>query len=300
MKTQPPFPDILCIGSLLWDIVGRTDGPVAPGGDVPGRIARLPGGVAMNIAMTAAQMGMASAILSAVGSDAEGDELLVAAKVRKVDCRFVSRTNGPTDRYIAIESPDGMIAAVADARTLEAAGVDILAPLADGRLGTLAKPWEGLIALDGNLTEAALAGIAASPLMARADVRIASAGSGKASRLGRVLSMPNATLYLNLEEAAILCGRPFAGADAAAAALLTMGARRVLVTDGARAVAEGRAGENIISALPPQVAVTRLTGAGDTFMAAHIAAQKRGLARRAALEKALSVAAQYITGEIGT
>ena len=43
-------PDILCIGSILWDIIGRTHVPLAIGGDVPGRITRLPGGVA-NLAL---------------------------------------------------------------------------------------------------------------------------------------------------------------------------------------------------------------------------------------------------------
>jgi thiol-disulfide isomerase/thioredoxin len=37
----------------------------------------------------------------------------------------------------------------ADARSLEAAGEAILAPLADGRLGSAAAPWTGLVALDG-------------------------------------------------------------------------------------------------------------------------------------------------------
>ena len=47
-----PCPDILCIGSVLWDIIGRTDAALGERGDVPGRITRLPGGVALNIAMT--------------------------------------------------------------------------------------------------------------------------------------------------------------------------------------------------------------------------------------------------------
>ncbi|MEY8840710.1 kinase, partial [Cribrihabitans sp. XS_ASV171] len=41
-------PDILCIGSVLWDIIGRSASHMRQGSDVPGRITRLPGGVAMN------------------------------------------------------------------------------------------------------------------------------------------------------------------------------------------------------------------------------------------------------------
>ncbi|MDB2369265.1 kinase, partial [Octadecabacter sp.] len=54
MKTTP----ILCIGSVLWDIIGRAPGQMRAGSDVPGRITRRPGGVAMNIAMTLAQFGL--------------------------------------------------------------------------------------------------------------------------------------------------------------------------------------------------------------------------------------------------
>ncbi|HFQ15736.1 MAG TPA: kinase, partial [Rhodobacteraceae bacterium] len=55
--------DILCIGSVLWDVIGRSPGRLAPGADVPGRISRLPGGVAMNIAMMLARFGLTPALL---------------------------------------------------------------------------------------------------------------------------------------------------------------------------------------------------------------------------------------------
>ena len=37
--------DILCIGSVLWDVIGRCDAPMRTGNDKPGMITRLPGGV---------------------------------------------------------------------------------------------------------------------------------------------------------------------------------------------------------------------------------------------------------------
>jgi sugar/nucleoside kinase (ribokinase family) len=73
-------PDILCIGSVLWDIIGRSATSMRPGSDVPGRITRLPGGVAMNIAMTLRRFGLHPALLSAVGQDAEGEELVAACQ----------------------------------------------------------------------------------------------------------------------------------------------------------------------------------------------------------------------------
>ena len=296
-----PTPDILCIGSVLWDIIGRSPAAMRLGSDVPGRITRLPGGVAMNIAMTLRRFGLIPALLTAIGRDAEGDELIAAAARMGMITGDVYRSEDlPTDRYMAIEGANGLIAAVADAHSLEAAGDKILRALAGGRLGSAASPWRGLIALDGNLTEGLLGQIAASPLFAAADLRVAPASPGKAERLLPLLTHPGATLYVNLEEAGLLAKARFASAPEAAGALIARGAARVLVTDGGRACADALRGAGVISAAPPAVLVTRVTGAGDTFMAAHIVAERRGLPRDAALAAALRAAADYVSGEIGS
>ena len=293
-------PDILCIGSVLWDIIGRSSASMRLGSDVPGRITRLPGGVAMNIAMTLRRFGLTPALLTAVGRDGEGDELIAAcARMGLITDHIYRSDDLPTDRYMAIEGANGLIAAIADAHSLEAAGDKILRALGDGRLGARDLPYAGLIALDGNLTEALLSEIAASPLFTAADLRVAPASPGKAERLLPLLSHPNATLYVNLEEAGLLAKTRFATAVDAAHGLLARGAARVLVTDGGRACADG-APAGVISDAPPPVLVTRVTGAGDTFMAAHIVAERRGAARGDALSSALRAAADYVSGEIGS
>ena len=292
--------DILCIGSVLWDIIGRTPAHMAAGADVPGRIARLPGGVAMNLAMTFARFGLRPALLTAIGRDAEGEELIrAAARLGLVTDHAYRSDDLPTDRYMAVEGANGLIAAIADAHSLEAAGDKILRPLTGGALGGPDAPWPGPVALDGNLTTALLAEIAGLPAFRAADLRIAPASPGKAERLLPLLPVANATIYVNLEEAGILCQRRFASAPEAASGLIGRGARRVLVTDGGRDAADGTP-LGVVSATPPPVLVTRVTGAGDTFMAAHIAAELRGLDRDAALTAALQAAATYVSGDIGS
>ena len=293
--------DILCIGSVLWDIIGRSAASMRVGSDVPGRITRLPGGVAMNIAMTLSRFGLRPALLTAIGRDGEGDELIAACERMGMDCGFVYRSDDlPTDRYMAIEGANGLIAAIADAHSLEAAGAKILRALEDGRLGDATTPYAGLIALDGNLTESLLSDIARSPLFAAADLRVAPASPGKAERLTPLLTHPRATLYVNLEEASILAKARFSSAPEAAEALLARGAARVLVTDGGNLSADGRQGQGILTGAPPPVLVTRVTGAGDTFMAAHIVDERNGAPRDQALSRALSAAADYVSGEIGS
>jgi sugar/nucleoside kinase (ribokinase family) len=75
------------------------------------------------------------ALLSAVGQDAEGEELVAACqRMGMVTDTLYRSADLPTDRYMAIEGANGLIAAVADAHSLEAAGERILTPLGDGRL----------------------------------------------------------------------------------------------------------------------------------------------------------------------
>jgi sugar/nucleoside kinase (ribokinase family) len=296
-----PAPDILCIGSVLWDIIGRSPTSMRLGSDVPGRITRLPGGVALNIAMTLRRFGLTPALLSAVGTDAEGEELVAAcARLGLVTDMLYRSPDLPTDRYMAIEGANGLIAAVADAHSLEAAGPRILTPLGDGRLGSADAPWPGPIALDGNLTEALLADIAASPLFAAADLRVAPASPGKAERLLPLIAHPRTTLYVNLEEAGLLCQTRFASAPEAAEGLLARGAARVLVTHGGNTCADGARGAALVTDTPPAVLVTRVTGAGDTFIAAHVVAERRGADRPKALAAALRAAADYVSGDIGS
>ncbi len=289
--------EILCIGSVLWDVIGRSASVMRQGSDVPGRITRLPGGVAMNIAMTLARFGMTPTLLTAIGQDLEGDELVQSCtRLGMVTDHIYRSQDLPTDRYMAVEGANGLIAAIADAHSLEAAGAKILRPLMQGPLGHENAPFEGPIALDGNLTLTLLEEIAQSPAFAKADLRVAPASPGKAERLLPFLKHARATLYVNLEEAGLLCQREFTDSESAAKGLLDRGALRVLVTDGGNSATVGDAND-ILTQTPPSVLVTRVTGAGDTFMAAHIAAEANGADNDTALSRALQAAATYVSGE---
>lgn len=293
------MPEVLCIGAILWDVIGRAPAQMRLGSDVPGRISRLPGGVAFNIAQTLVRFGLRPALLGAVGQDAEGADLVHHCAAMGMDTAYLYRSADlPTDRYMAIEGANGLIAAIADAHSLEAAGSKILAPLADGRLGRADAPYLGTVALDGNLTAALLAEIVASPLLARADLRVAPASPGKAERLLPLLTHPRAVFYVNLEEAGLLCQTKFADSRSAAVALTERGAARAMVTDGARDSTDARPGQPPLTIPAREVQVARVTGAGDTFMAAHIVAELRGDDPQSALTRAQEAAAAYVAGEI--
>lgn len=295
--TQETATGIVCIGSVLWDVIGRSASHMRQGSDVPGRITRLPGGVAMNIAMTLVRFGHSPILLTAIGRDPEGDELAAACADLGMVIDHVYRSDDlPTDRYMAVEGANGLIAAIADAHSLEAAGTKILRPLKTGPLGSDKAPFRGQVALDGNLTQTLLEQIARDPAFGAADLRVAPASPGKAERLLPFLNHRRATIYVNLEEAGLLCQTEFSTSRDAAKGLLQRGALRVLVTDGGNTATEGDTA-GLISQTPPEVLVTRVTGAGDTFMAAHIAAEAGGADRDTALARALHAAATYVSGE---
>ena len=286
-------PDILCIGAMLWDVIGRAPRRMAPGADVPGRIRHLPGGVALNVAVALARWGLRPAVLSAVGLDPDGQALDAEARRLGVLPAWLTRDSGlPTDCYMGIEDSEGLIAAVADAHSLEAAGDAILSPLT----GPLAG-WSGPVVLDGNLTEDLLAVIARDPRLARADLRVVPASPGKAERLEPLIAAPRGCFYLNRLEAEILAGRACPDAASAAEAVVARGAARVLVTDGPNPAAEAMAGQPTLTFAPPPVTVARVTGAGDCFLAAHLAAGLQNEPRDTALRRAVQASAAHVSGK---
>lgn len=294
-KTAPngPRPDVICIGAMLWDVIGRAGRRMAPGADVPGRIRHIPGGVALNVAVALARHGLAPAVLSAVGRDPEGSALVDEAGRLGVLTCWLTRDSGlPTDCYMGIEDNEGLIAAIADAHGLEQAGGTILAAL-DGDLAG----WAGPVVLDGNLTEDLLAAIARDRRLAAADLRLVPASPGKAERLEPLIAARRGCFYLNRLEAEILAGHACPDAASAAEAVVARGAARVLVTDGPRAVADAIVGGATLTAAPPPVTLARVTGAGDCFLAAHLAAELAHQPREAALRQAIKAAAAHVSGK---
>ena len=78
--------------------------------------------------------------------------------------------------------------------------------------------------------------------------------------------------------------------------MIALGAGRVLVTDGVNAAADAAKDEPTLTETPPQVAAMRVTGAGDSFVAAHVAAELAGASRSEALAAAIRASATHVSG----
>jgi pseudouridine kinase len=228
-----------------------------------------------------------------VGRDPEGHALVAEAERLGVITAHLARDTGlPTDTYMGVEDSEGLIAAIADVHSLEDAGAAILAPL-DGAL----SGWTAPVVLDGNLTAALLDAIARDARLMGADLRVVPASPGKAERLEPLIAARRGCFYLNRLEAEILAGHACPDAASAAQAVVARGAARVLVTDGPQLVAEAMAGAPTLTFAPPAVTVARVTGAGDCFLAAHLAAELAGQQRDTSLRRAVEAAAAHVSGK---
>lgn len=279
-------PPVLCVGAAHWDLIGRAAAPLAPGDDVPGRVTRRPGGVALNVALAFAALGRRSAVVAAIARDPAGDELVALLVGHGVDCSGLVREGAATDAYLAVEDASGaLFAAVADCAGLERAGDDLLRAL---RLA----PTGGRIVADGNLPPRVLLEIAATAARTGGRLAVAAASPAKVERLGPLLRTPGLALYLNRLEAEALCGAALPDSRAAAAALLARGAAEVVVTDGPGLATHATAAATV--SLAPPRASGGATGAGDAFLAAHLAALDDGLPPEAALRAALRAGSGHI------
>lgn len=288
-------PQIFCVGSIVWDIIGRSKIKMPLGADRPGNIIKIPGGVALNLAMKLRKNNIQVSIIGVIGKDTAGKELLEQIKQRGITTEHLCiLKNLPTDTYIAIEGSNGLIGAIADFRTLETHEEQILTSLQNAITKLENENFRPIIALDGNLSERLLSKLNSDTKFRSLDIRIAPASPGKAKRLKSCLNGNITTIYVNLEEASFILNQTFLSSRAAAKALAANCNTRVIVTDGPKSVTLV-ADDKLISAKPPTVKVARITGAGDVFMASHIQAEMMGHKHLNAIEFALNQTAKYIS-----
>jgi pseudouridine kinase len=149
-----PLPDapVLVIGAAGVDIVGRLRGELNTVGSSPARIRTSFGGVARNVAENLARLGHPVTLISAVGADQSGDQLLAQAAAAGVDVNHVLRNpQVPTGAYIGILSSRGAVKlAVDDMRAVAAVTPQVLKEKAN-----LFKD-ASVIYLDANLSKETL------------------------------------------------------------------------------------------------------------------------------------------------
>jgi len=259
-------------GEILWDCL--------PSG-------RHAGGAPFNVAAHIAQLGVSVSLLSAVGRDALGDELLDVAKQKGVNVEYIGRARVglPTGTVLATVDAAGnatyeLVQPVAwDEIVVTKEAVDAVAKAGAFIFGSLASrsPYnleqvDRLLAVKGPLKffDVNLRPPFADPkriveLAGRADVL-----KLNHDEVGQIAS------WLRTGEAT---PNPPGNAEAVAEACATLSKAtntpRICVTMGAGGAALWDRG-SLVTALAPKVEVRDTVGAGDAFMAGLIVGLTRG------------------------
>ncbi len=258
----------VAIGGANMDLCGKSAVPILNGDSNPGTLNYSPGGVARNIADNLARLGSKVELLSSIGDDQWGEQLIAACVEAGVGVGHLHRSqNGRTATYLSIHDNQGeMIVALNDMKVLEQLNAEQLA-----KHKSLISHSD-LIVLDANLSEDALAYLFNSTEQNRIYVDPVSAN--KAIKLKPYLAQIE-LLKPNLIEAELLSGIQLKSDNdlpRICDALHDKGIQQVVLSLGSKGIFASNRHETL-RLTPTSTDVINVTGAGDALMAglAHAA-----------------------------
>ncbi|HEY2018443.1 MAG TPA: carbohydrate kinase family protein [Bryobacteraceae bacterium] len=286
-RANPDSP-IACIGGANLDWRGALRGPLVLGTSNPGDAHLDVGGVARNVAENLARLGSKVTLISRVGDDAGGRQVLEHSEALGIDTSWIGVSSTlPTASYLAIlESSGELVVGLDDMDVYEELTPEILQPA----LPCLQQHtgWFVDSNVPGPTIEWLLASAGGIP------VAVDAISVMRARRL--IPLLPGITLlFANLVQAAVITGVPsFSDTREAARALEGMGARAGIVTAGGAGIAVWSGSS--IDTLPALPARPRdVTGAGDALVAGTLWGLMRG--RNLVQASQLGLAAAAITVE---
>lgn len=260
---------VLVIGATLLDIKGKPVAGLEPGTSNPAEIRSSRGGTARNVAENLARLGAEVVLISAVGDDPTGRQLLIQTAEAGVNLDYVQMLPGRvTGSYIALLEADGHLSvALDDVRVMEA-----ITPAYLNRHRVLFRD-ASLVMFDGSLTEAAIKTV----VRLAKEYGVPLCADPASARLAYKLRPYLADLDLlvpNQVEEAELCEVDFPGYDPMASLtmarrLLNAGVKTVIVTLSDFGLDYTTADE--MGYIPPShIRFADSTGTGDAVTAAII------------------------------
>ncbi len=257
-----------------------------------------------------AQLGVSAALISAVGADALGDEILQVAGQKRVDTRFVSRAQGG----LATGTVNGAVDAAGNAT------YEIVRPVAWDEIAVTPAALVAVAAADAFIY-GSLAGRSASN-RGQLDLLLALPGPRKFFDVNlrppfvdpaRILALAARAdvIKLNDDEVGTLAAwvrtgelqperpaSPSAVATACGVFAAACGATRICVTMGAAGALWWERDAPFVHVPAPATVVRDTVGAGDAFMAGLVLGLTRGVAPRTVLEAACRLGA-YVASKAG-
>ncbi len=273
MNANPP---ILVLGTSGLDVIGRLEGELQAGTSNPACIRTGFGGVGRNVAENLARLGQAVQLITAVGKDKIGDELLAYTEAAGVDVSASLRAGEyPTGFYMGILDKNGTrLFAVDDMRVINCLTPEALR----ARAGLFA--CASLIFVDANLPEKTLKSVFSLAKKARIPICADATSFALAHKLRPYFSQ-TFLLTCNSAEAGVLTGLNFESSERKTA----LEAARALVAQGVDIALVALAEFGVVYATPettghiPAISTKTLdpTGAGDALTAAVLFALQHNM-----------------------
>ncbi|MEO7101777.1 MAG: carbohydrate kinase family protein [Gemmatimonadaceae bacterium] len=287
-------PAVVVVGGANIDQKWRTQARAVIGSSNPATVRSSSGGVGRNVAENLARMGVTSALITAVGDDADGDRVRRDTDAAGVDTRYIIVTPLPTGVYTVVLDGSGeMVIAVSAMEATRAISADEV----NARRALIANCR--FLVLDCNVSTSAL--IRAVELAADNDVPVIidPVSVPKVASISAILAagLPLHTITPNLDEMFEITGASGSGRAelcAAAAQLHAANVRNVWISLGPSGsflsvLKDGTQRVEMIAALP--ATLVDATGAGDAMLAGYITGLLRGLDEFAAVRLGRAAAA---------
>jgi len=258
---------VLVIGAATSDVKGRARKPLQLGTSVPGEITVSFGGVGRNVAENLARIGQPTILLSAVGRDPLGAQILERTASAGVDIsKVIISPDHHSSAYVALLDDAGSKVFAVD----EMAAVSVVTPSYIQSHRALFRD-ACMLVLDANLSPQALSSAISMAKRNNVPVAVDPASPTLAPKLKKHLS-DLFVIRLNTSEAEVLCGHPIHGrteAMLAAQQLVAQGVGIAVITlaEEGLCYASSQA-RGYIPAI--RCEVIDYTGAGDALTAAVV------------------------------
>lgn len=281
-------PCVVVIGAASLDMKGRPKRPLAEGTSNPGYIRVSAGGVGRNVAENLARLGVPTMLLSALGDDSVGRQILETTSAGGVDVsRVILSSEWPSATYLAIVDEKGTpVVSIDDMQIMQ---------LVTPRYIYAHRKWikdASMVVLDANLSPAAIK--SAISVAAKWDVPacVDPVSVALAPRIVPHLSQIHLVVP-NQDEAGVLCGASISETfepTAAAQQLVAMGVDTAIITLAERGLVYATSEES--GRVPAiNIEVVDPTGGGDALTGAVVFGLVNGFPVSEAVRLSVSAAA---------
>ncbi len=229
-----------------------------------------PGGVARNVASNLGRLGLQVQLVTRVGKDSAGADLLEQTARHGVDVTLSEATDAAaTGSYTAVLQPGGeLLIGLSEMEACEGLSWPFLAERWDRIAAST------LLFADANLPAETLAALLRAVRERGCRLALDAVSEAKVERLPQDLAGVE-MLFCNVEEARVLTGNGGGGAGELAGALCQRGAELAFVSEGPEGLA-CRSGEGGLRLPAEQATVADVSGAGDALVAGVIFARLQG------------------------